>query len=163
MPLFQTDRTYLRRFQENDLSQIIEMEANPDVMVQTGPGRAQTTEESRLRLDKILNHEPASNLDGYFAVIEKTTNQLIAWFMLLPIKDKEYEIGFMVNQKFWRKGFAYEVCKMMIEKSMATDRIDKFIARASSANLASISLLKKCHFKQVEKKEGTVFFEIVRN
>lgn len=162
MHLLQTERTYLRRFEKSDLDQIIEMESDPKVMEKTGPGRAQTDEESNARLDKILRHRSISDFDGYFAVIEKKTDLLIAWFMLLPITDKDYEIGFMVNQSYWGKGFGLEVCRELSSKAILCDHIEKIIAKVSASNTASKKLLQKCLFIKIQSEKELETYQLLK-
>lgn len=158
MEILKTPRTCLRRFKAEDLASICEMESDPAVMIHTGPGRAQTKEESKARLSKILNHQPQSDFDGYFAVVEKTSKKLIAWFMLLPVNGTVFEIGFMINKFFWGRGYAFEVCNALSTEALSQKHIDKIIAKVSSENLASISVLQKCNFVRAENDEKTITY-----
>lgn len=158
MEMLKTPRTFLRRFMTKDLDSILEMESDPAVMIHTGPGRAQTKEESKTRLYKILDHQPQSDLDGYFAVIENTSQKLIAWFMLLPVKDTVFEIGFMINRSYWGKGYAFEVCHALSSEALTQKHIDKIMAKVSPENLASINVLQKCNFVRSENGEKTMTY-----
>ncbi|PIP90537.1 MAG: hypothetical protein COW01_10560 [Bdellovibrionales bacterium CG12_big_fil_rev_8_21_14_0_65_38_15] len=158
MEMLKTPRTFLRRFMAEDLDSILEMESDPAVMIHTGPGRAQTREESKTRLSKILDHQPQSDLDGYFAVVEKTSKKLIAWFMLLPVNDTVFEIGFMINRSYWGKGYAFEVCHALTSGALTQKHINKIMAKVSPENLASINVLQKCNFVRAENGEKTMTY-----
>ncbi len=158
MEMLKTPRTFLRRFKAEDLASICEMESDPAVMIHTGPGRAQTKEESKARLSKILDHQSQSDLDGYYAVVEKTSKKLIAWFMLLPVNGTVFEIGFMINRSYWGKGYAFEVCRALSSQALTQHHINKIIAKVSSENLASISVLQKCNFVRAKNDEKTMTY-----
>ena len=158
MEIFKTSRTLIRRFKAEDLPSICEMESDPAVMLYTGPGRAQTKEESKARLSKILDHQSQSDFDGYFAVVEITSQKLIAWFMLLPVRDGEFEIGFMVNRSFWGQGFAFELCRVLSSRALTQHHINKIIAKVTRQNLASISVLEKCNYVLAKNDEKTMTY-----
>lgn len=158
METLKTKRTYLRRFKAEDLEQVCEIESDPLVMKLTGPARAQSKDESKRRLDKIIGHQAQSELDGYFAVIEPASEKLIAWFMLIPISEYSYEIGFMVNRAYWGKGYAFEVCHFLCQNALKKDHIKKIVAHVSTQNGASQAILKKCLFTMTKTDESLLHY-----
>ena len=78
--MIETKRTYLRAFKASDFSKLCEMESDIEVMKHTGPARVFSTDESRVRLHKIIN-TPKSDY-GIWAACNKVDDELIGWFML---------------------------------------------------------------------------------
>lgn len=156
--MFKSDRFIFRRFRVEDLDELHKMEGDQEVMKFTGPGRAQSFAESEIRLKKVLEHIPESEVMGFWAPIERETNKLIGWFMLVKTKENIPELGFMIAKEYWGKGYATELSKYLCNQAITEFGIDKIIARTDRNNHASIKVLEKVGFKlSGEDKKGYRF------
>ncbi|MBH48321.1 MAG: hypothetical protein CME71_09160 [Halobacteriovorax sp.] len=155
-------RVSLRRFSESDLDAICLMEADQEVMAMTGPARAQTRLESKARLDKILGFSDPRPYTGYWAGIDSSSGQLVAWFMLLPVVDKPetFEIGFMVRRDCWGKGYAREFAQSLLSLIESGSGI-RVIAKTSPKNEASKKVLLKCGFQELESEDLVQFVKVI--
>ncbi len=59
------------------------------------------------------------------------------------IEDGVAEIGWIINRKFWRKGFAYEASKALIDYFAKNLGITHFMAHCDTENTASFKLMEK--------------------
>jgi ribosomal-protein-alanine N-acetyltransferase len=147
-----------RRFIENDFDDVFELESNRDVMKFTGPGKALTKEESKVRFMKLL----ACNYDepyGYWFV--SLSNKFIAWLMLIPEENKcasTAEVGFMVHPKFWNRGVAKSLVKKIVQDIVELDKDFTLKAVVDSENKYSIKLFEKYNFEK-KFKDGIIDFE----
>ena len=155
-------RIALRRFSENDLDAICAMEADPAVMAMTGPGRAQSRQESKSRLAKILAFRDPRPYTGYWAGIEASSGQLVAWYMLLPVVDKPetFEIGFMLRRDSWGKGYASEITQPLLEMIELNKGI-RVIANTLPENEASRKVLLGRGFKEVASEDLVQFVKVI--
>ncbi len=138
------------------------MESDPQVMALTGPARAQSKEESRTRLKKILEFKDPRPYTGYWAGVEAGSGELVAWYMLLPVVDKSevFEIGFMLRRDRWGKGYASELTQAVLNLIDQGQGI-KVVAKASIGNKASQKVLIKCGFDKKEANDFILFEKII--
>lgn len=146
--MYETQRTIIRRFQAGDIESIHHIESDENVMKTTGPGRSQTFNESEKRLQKILSNQQENNILGYWAAIDKESDILMGWFMLLRLENGDIELGFMIAKNFWGGGYAYEVSSYLCKKAMEEFGIRRIIAKTLENNKRSINVLEKIGFKK---------------
>lgn len=68
--------------------------------------------------------------------------------MLLPTQRNQLELGLMVVEQFWNKGFASEICKHLSEYATQHKTIEKSIAKTIMDNIASMKTLQKFGFQK---------------
>lgn len=139
----ETDRLALRKFIYDDIDFLVSMESDGEVMKNTGPAKALSKVESRVRLDKIINDYSESSEFGVWAVVLKNSNQLIGWFMYKPTELKFPEIGYMFPQKLWGNGYATEIVEGVFSFLKTQEGALGISARTNKVNKASIKVLTK--------------------
>lgn len=154
-----SDRLYLRRFLKSDLGSLQKLEGDELVMNMTGPARAQSPSESDARLTKILEYRELVPCCGYWAGIEKSSEELVAWFMLLPdlVHKTQFELGFMVRRDCWGKGYASELAQVLCQEAKKYKEISLIVAKTHKQNIASQKVLKKCGFTIIADAELLIF------
>lgn len=65
----------------------------------------------------------------------------------------DIELGFIINPKYWRMGYAYEAVSAFLENHQDT----VINARVFKENIASINLLYKLGFKMIEEGDILTF------
>ena len=60
------------------------------------------------------------------------------------------ELGFVIGEPYWRKGYAYEVCSHLMEIGKCAYEFEKVQALVKKENEASKGLLKKLGFIYIE-------------
>jgi ribosomal-protein-alanine N-acetyltransferase len=145
-----TSRTRLRRIQESDFANLRRLESDELVMRYTSVQRALSDEETRARMQRWMERKG----DGEFGtwVAETHDGHFVGWFMLKPGDDRSLEIGFMILQEMWGKGFTSEIATRL--KEHAGSR--KLTARVHPENSVSFKVLEKLGFRKVMTEGGTV-------
>lgn len=64
------------------------------------------------------------------------------------------ELGWIIAKDYWRKGYAYEASKAVVETCRKTMNVKKFFAHCDSENIASMSVMKKLGMHLVEQYGG---------
>ena len=134
----QTKRLTLRDFTINDLDDMHEIFGDAEVMAHTEPAYDKEKTEKFL-LDFCINRQPK----GGFAVVLKETGKVIGYVLFKPVDaPKIYEIGWIFNKDYWRKGYAYEICSRLIAHGFEDMGLHKICAEATDLG-KSVPLMKK--------------------
>lgn len=90
--------------------------------------------------------------DGYYLVIDDNEDgKSIGSCCAFPNEDRNnIDIGYCINKKYWRKGYASEAVKKLIEWAREHD-IKTVTAEVAKENEASCELLIKLGFKVKEE------------
>ena len=80
---------------------------------------------------------------GALAAVHKDSGKMIGYILFNEYEEGVYEIGWIFNRRFWRQGYAYEVCLAILDymyENYETEQIYIFI---EPQNSPSIHLAKK--------------------
>lgn len=147
MTLFETDRALLRCFEIKDFKPLSEMMTNSSVMTFTGFKEPQEPE----RISKLLNDwilEGKMPL-GVWAAVSRVDYAFLGWFMLKPTSSNVPELGFMITESQWGKGYATEISKGLINYGFSKVKCERIVASVAPENLASIAVLSKIGMVEV--------------
>ena len=77
--------------------------------------------------------------------MEKASGRFIGWFHLKAGGEDrvEAELGYRLKREAWRKGYATEGSKALLEKSFQEFGLERVVATTLPENLASIRVLEK--------------------
>lgn len=143
----ESQRIYFRRLTLEDFDHMRELETEPDIMKFTPSRVPQTEVQTRTRLASQIANEATHSPLGVWAVETKDTKEFVGWFMLIKTDLKFPEVGFMIKKKFWRKGYASEALKALVDFAFNTLSLEGISARTTLHNVASIQTLEKLGFK----------------
>ena len=145
-----TSRTRLRRIQHSDFANLRRLESDDLVMRYTSTRRALSDEETRERMQRWMERKG----DGEFGMwlAETHDGHFVGWFMLKPNDDRSLEMGFMILQEMWGKGFTSEIATRL--KEHAGSR--KLTASVHADNAASFKVLEKLGFRKIKSEGETV-------
>ena len=141
MACIESQRINLRRFNEEDLANLIELESDPEVMRFTGPGRALPIDTIKERLAVLLKEENGDF--GVWAAELLGGGDFVGWFMLRKTNLDAPELGFMLVKRQWGKGLATEACRALLAYGFKKVGLEKIVAVTNPDNLASIKVLEK--------------------
>jgi len=138
----ETDRIILRDFVLNDLNDLHEIFGDAEVMKNTEPPYDREKTEKFLK-SFCIKREPK----GAFAAVLKETGKVIGYVLFKAIDEPEiFEIGWIFNKAYWRKGYAYEICSKLIRYGFEDMKLHKICAEAID-EIKSVSLMKKLGMK----------------
>lgn len=157
----ESNRLRLRRFTLDDFENLRELESDAEVMKFTSLRRALTEEQTRSRLQSLIDKESERAPLGVWALELKDTNDFVGWFMLLKTKTEIPELGFMIVRRHWGKGFTTEGSRMLVDHAFNQLGFLKLTATTDPANENSKKVLLKIGFHWARQENGLDIFEIV--
>src|SRR5574344_1964429 len=115
----ETKRTIIRDFNINDVNDLYEILSDEEVMEYIEP--VNTFEQTKEFLESFCIKEKKA-----FAVVNKEDNKMFGYLLFKSVDDPlVYEIGWINNKNYWKKGFAYESCKCIIDYAFKEMKIHK--------------------------------------
>jgi RimJ/RimL family protein N-acetyltransferase len=149
----ETDRLLLRRFTEDDVENLVELDGDPEVMRFINGGRPTSPQEIESDfLPAFLDYYERFAGYGFWAAIEKSTGQFVGWFHFRPAKDAapgEVELGYRLRKAAWGKGYAAEGSRALIEKGFTDLGVERVVASTMVVNVASRRVMEKAGLKFV--------------
>lgn len=103
-----------------------------------------TKEQLLLKVSKLFTNK----LFGIHAIQLTESNEIIGEFSVFKIDNEtdKVEIGYIINDKHWKKGYATELIQGFLASLQKQSEIKKITARANVENKASIHLCKSLGF-----------------
>lgn len=150
--LFETPRLLVRHLQPTDVDAYHRIIGDAEVMRYIRP--PQTFAGTREFLEKVISRYTPGSLDLRLAVEEKETGLLIGNFAVIPLeRTGQTQLGYAFVQAAWGKGYATELTRAGIQYAFEQLGLEELAAIAEQSNLASLQVLLKCGFEQVEVYE----------
>lgn len=149
--IFESERCYVRHFVKNDINDFLFYRNNLEWMEFQG-FKGLPVEE----YEEILLKEPFVESGAQFAIISKSTQNLIGDVFIKKEEDT-FWIGYTVSPHYKKQGYAYEVVHSMI---LWIQQQGQFKIKAGTVpeNIASVGLLEKLGFLQLEEEDGELIF-----
>lgn len=135
----ETDRMVVRDFLMEDLNDLQEILGDDETMKNCEPGYA--IEKTADFLQRFCIEKK-----GAFAAVHKDTDKVIGYILFNEVDDDVYEIGWIYNRSFWRRGYAYESCKAVIDYAFDNMNTQKIFAETVDKT-KSVNLMKKLGMK----------------
>lgn len=145
----ETERLILRRFEDDDITELYEIMKKREVMYAWEHGF--TFEETREWLNRQKVRYQQNGL-GYLAVYLKATSVLIGQVgLLLQNIDGQpvIEIGYIFDNSVWGRGYATEACKSLVLVTFETLGINKLYCTIRPENLPSIKVAERLGFIRI--------------
>ncbi len=141
-----TKRCLVREMQESDLDSLYRLYQDKEVTRYT-EGLYEDPEEEKVYITNYIQHIYRYYGFGTWLIFEKETGKLIgrAGFNYRP-GFKDPELGFLIGVPYQRKGYAYEVCRKLIELGKEEFEFDAVSAFVEKENEASCHLCIKLGF-----------------
>ena len=143
----ETERLALRRFTAADVDHLVELDGDPEVMrfVNGGAPTPRVVIENDI-LPSFLRYYERFEGYGFWAAIEKATGEFLGWFHFRPPEGAgpdEAELGYRLRKSAWGKGYGTEVSRALIRRGFAELGVQRVVASAAAANIASRRVMEK--------------------
>ena len=150
----ETERLILRRFTEADVDNLVDLDADPQVMFYINAGEPTPRSEVEASvLPRFLWYYETFPAWGFFAAIERATGDFIGWFHLRPDPDHgrsdEPELGYRLRRSAWGKGFATEGSQALVDLAFADLGAARVFATTMAVNAASRRVMEKAGLRFV--------------
>src|SRR5436190_5792633 len=175
----ETERLVLRRFTEDDVDNLVELDSDPDVMHFINGGRPTPRHEIESDvLPMFLDYYARFAGYGFWAAIEKSTGRFVGWFHFRPAKDappNELELGYRLCKSAWGKGYATEGSRALIQKGFSELGVQRVVAFTMVVHVASRRVMEKAGLRLVRtfhqpwpdyivgEEEGDVEYALLRS
>lgn len=144
----ETERLILRCFSEGDFADLQEILGDTQCMQYLEP--PYTSEKTKDFLNRFCIAKK-----GALAAAQKETGKVIGYILFHALEETVYEIGWIFNRAFWRRGYAYEACSALIEHAFSALPVHKIYAETIDA-VKSVGLMKKLGMHLEETQYGQV-------
>jgi ribosomal-protein-alanine N-acetyltransferase len=133
------------------------MQSNFNVM-QYASGKAQSFEENKADLKKVINHYSEKNNGFWVWAIEgKSNGELIGTAAMIVDEKNEGEIGYRLLEKYWGNGYATEILKDLIDFGFEKMKLKAIHANVDVRNIASVKMLDKSILKYIGEEWNEEF------
>lgn len=145
MRVLETERLFLRTFQEEDVEPLVAI--NQDSKVMRFFPSEPTREETIALIDKIISHQDEKNFSLYAVEIKKT-GEMIGFVGLLAVTFEAHftpaiEIGWRLSSQHWNQGYATEAAKAVLDYAFRKLDIEEVVSFTSVLNKPSIRVMQK--------------------
>lgn len=150
--ILETGRLVVREITVEDVPALYELYRDPEITEFMEDLFADPSEEIAYTRQYIEN---VYSFYGYgmWLVLEKETGEIVG---RAGVESKEgfdgLELGFMIGKRYQRRGYAFEVCKAIINYVQEELEIFEFCALVREGNIASAALCKKLGMQEEGKR-----------
>ena len=146
-----TDRLLLRRFTNDDLEHIYQLDNDPEVMRYNNGGISTPLDIIATEiLPTMLPTDTEQPYLGFWAVEDLSDNMFIGWVSLRRDSTTSATIGYRFVKASWGQGFATEAMGRIVSMAFENTKLISIEATTYEDNLASIRVMEKLgmHFKE---------------
>ncbi len=167
----ETERLILRQFTESDAENLFELDSDREVIRFANLGIIKggepiDTDYETIRnktLPRLLAYYQKYEGYGFWAAIEKSSNEFIGWFQFRPALDSPFnvasglydnndiELGYRLRKVSWGKGYATEGAKALVLKGFSELGTQRVVSSALAENRASSRVMEKAGLKFWQK------------
>jgi len=79
---------------------------------------------------------------GAVAAVHKESGKVIGYILFSELEPDVYEMGWFFNRRFWRQGFAFEACSVLIDHAFTQRNAKKIIAETADT-VRSVGLMRR--------------------
>jgi RimJ/RimL family protein N-acetyltransferase len=156
----ETERLILRRFTEDDIDNLVELDSDPEVMRYLNGGIATPREMVKQSiLPRFLSYYVRYDDFGAWAAVEKSSGAFIGWFSLRPYDESrpdEVELGYRLRRMAWGRGYATEGARALIHRGFTELGVQRVIANAYEHNSTSRRVMEKVGMALVRRYRPTL-------
>jgi RimJ/RimL family protein N-acetyltransferase len=154
----ETDRLILRRFTEADVENLVRLDSDPEVLryINGGMPTPRDVIEHEI-LPRFLRYYDRYEGYGFWAAVERTSNEFLGWFCLHPEEENEDRValGYRLRRQAWGKGYATEGALALIRKGFTELGMRRVFAGTYEHNVASRRVMEKVGMKLVRAYRPT--------
>jgi RimJ/RimL family protein N-acetyltransferase len=146
-PVIKTPRLHLRRWTNADRDSFRRMVADPDVMRHLHDFAPMSVAQADRALADTLEHYKVGY--GDWAIVEPSSGDIMGESGLTPVEGGEVEIGWMLFQQFWGRGYAFEAANAVKEYALDSLRLSRLVAFVRPDNERSKRLAEKLGLRPI--------------
>ncbi|EMA6342908.1 GNAT family N-acetyltransferase [Bacillus cytotoxicus] len=142
----ETKRLYMRPPSIGNRDEFYEIVKQEEVGKWLAVARGMLREEAEQYINQLISHWKQNGFGVWF-LFHKISGELLGHCGLRCIDEtEEVEIMYLLNPKFWGKGYATEAAYATIQYAIYDLKLTTFKARIKTENMKSRNLLEKIGF-----------------
>jgi [ribosomal protein S5]-alanine N-acetyltransferase len=144
------ERVLLRKFTLEDAPAVYEYGSDPEVIRYLDWGPTRSVAEATEFLEGVLSqYQEGTGL--VLAVVERGTEQVVGNVALMGIdlRRRRAEIGYVLNRRFWGRGYVTEAGLLLLNHAFAEMLLDEVIAYVDPTNERSREVLNRLGMERV--------------
>lgn len=153
----ETERLTIRRIMEHNLEDFFEIASCVEIGIKDGFRPYESLEKFKPAFTRFLS-------DKYRCTVELKAERKVIGIINFRENDTRavtaFEIGYDVNKKYWRRGYAFEFLSAFLDFCLRELRVDLITAGCVDGNVASMNLLKKLGFTYEGKLRKALYHGI---
>lgn len=148
-PNLASERLHFRKLTNNDAPEVLKLRGNTKTM-KFIPRPILTTIDEALAHIKMINDKIDENLDINWAVTEKNNTNCIGIMGFFHTQPEHFrtELGYMIQPKYWGKGYVTEAVKTLLDFAFNTLNFHSVEAVIDARHTASERVLQKNGFRK---------------
>ena len=154
MDVISSQNITLRPFSMDDLAALHEIFSDPETMEHIEPPFSLEKTAEFLRsfcIERV----------GALACVHRESGKMIGYVLFKATEPNIYEIGWIFNRRFWRRGYAYEACSALIRRAFEGLGAKEIFAETTDTE-KSLPLMKKLGMSYVGIEDGMHLCRMVR-
>jgi len=158
----ETDRLLLRCFRSTDLEEFHAYRSDPRVAQYQGWDVPYELETAQAFIDEMKSAQPGTPGKWFQAAIEfKATQTLLGdcAFHIMASDTRQAYIGFTLGVTHWKKGYAEEACRSLLDYLFGELNLHRVIAECDVENTASYRLLERLGFRREAHLIENIWFK----
>lgn len=154
LPTLETEHLILRKINKDDIKDIFYYGSNPTVSQKVSWETHITEADTEQFIEYVLEGYSQNN-KALWGMELKSTGKLVGTidFVTINHKHKSAEVGYVLSEDFWGKGFTTEATKKIIEYGFTELALIRIQARCFVENIGS---------QRVMEKAGMTFERVIR-
>lgn len=161
--VLETERLILREITVDDVERLYELYADKEITRYMEDLFSEYQEEYKYTQQYIKNIYGFYGY-GMWVVVDKENNEVIG---RAGVENREgfdgVELGFMLGKAYQHKGYAYEICKAILQYGVEYLGMEEYYALVQPGNVDSVRLLCKLGFQLEElRKEHDMTYQVFR-
>lgn len=88
-------------------------------------------------------------------LIERESGRAVGFTQASVLEGSHFHVGYVVGRDDWRRGFAKEAVRAMLDAVFAAYRVERAIIEVDARNAPSIALAERLGFRRIETRPTT--------
>ena len=146
----ETERLLLRRFSERDAEDLYAILGDEEAMAYLEPAY-DFAKTKRFLLDFCIRR------NGAVAAEHKESRRVIGYLLFHETEPGEFELGWVFLRDIWRRGYAFEACRALIDDAFSRQNALRLFAQTTDS-VRSVALMRKLDMRCEEVQRQPISF-----
>lgn len=148
IPVIDLDDIYLRAVEYEDYKDMFDYGSDDEVTKTLAWGTYTELQDALDSIQNVFLTRPKKEIPAAYAIVHKQDHKMIGTcdFFRVDWEDAVGEIGYVLNRKYWNRGYMTKVCKAVIQFGFEYLGLQKIEIRHLPENNGSRRVIEKCGF-----------------